>query len=284
MTTSAVFFPFDLFGSGGAGGGAQLVADAVREMIADNKAERIPTRARAYDGKVRIREFNFETMPEYHEWRAKARQTARRALTRNEFLLWVGGNHLGVLPVYDELSGKADDTVVIQFDAHLDVYNLSDCTSELSHGNFLLHTSERLPMIVNVGSRELLLTREYVAQYYQAVFPAAEVAIDPVPALEHVRTVCRQARRVFLDIDCDVFDPAYFPALSHPMPFGLSPAALLRFVEAAWSENVIGVALSEFDPSRDHKDQSLSTLIWLIEYLLLKRYEPGSKNEQATAD
>lgn len=273
VTTSAVFFPFDLFGSGGAAAGAQLLADAVREMLADNKAERVPTRAAAYDGKVRVREFTFETLGDYEQWRAKARQAARRALSRDEFLLWVAGNHLGVLPVYDELSVQPEDTLVVQLDAHLDVYNLSDCTNELSHGNFLLHCSGRLPAIVNVGARELLLRSDYVGQYYQAVFAAADLAIDPAPALNHLREASRHARRVFIDIDCDVFDPAYFPGTIQPLPFGLSPAMALRFLDAAWSEKVVGVAISEFDPGRDRNDQSLSTLVWLIEYLLLKRYE-----------
>jgi hypothetical protein len=33
------------------------------------------------------------------------------------------------------------------------------------------------------------------------------------------------------------------------------------------------VTLSEFDPGRDRRDQSLATLVWLLEYLLLRRYE-----------
>jgi hypothetical protein len=33
------------------------------------------------------------------------------------------------------------------------------------------------------------------------------------------------------------------------------------------------VALSEFDRARDRNDQSLWTLVSLLEYLLLKRYE-----------
>ena len=65
--------------------------------------------------------------------------------------------------MYEELSGKGkreSNTLVIQFDAHLDVYNLSDCTAELSHGNFLLHGAGPLPAIVNVfatGSMALTL-------------------------------------------------------------------------------------------------------------------------------
>jgi arginase family enzyme len=274
LKTSAIFFPFDLFGSAGAGAGAALLADAFREMLADNRRERVPTRARAYQSHVRVREFLFDTLAAYHDWRAQGRAAVRRARRRGDFLLWATGNHLGTLPVYEELGAESPPgTLVVQFDAHLDIYNLSDCTAEPSHGNFLLHADGPLPAVVNVGARELLLRPDYVSRHYEAVFPAADLAVDTAPALRRLRQAAKGARRVFFDLDCDVFDPAYFPAVTHPLPFGLSPTAVLRFIDAAWSENVTGIAVSEFDPARDRNDQSLATLVWLLEYLLLKRYE-----------
>jgi arginase family enzyme len=276
VNTRAVFFPFDLFGSSGAGAGAELLADAFHEMLQDNRRERKPTRAQAYQEHVRTQAFSFDDFSDYQGWKDKARRAIRLVLRKKEFLLWVTGNHLGVLPVYEELGAKRlryPDTLVIQFDAHLDVYNLSDCKSELSHGNFLLRSSEPLPTILNVGARELLLRPDYVCKYYQEVFPAAELAVNPERAEKMIRQIAGEAGRVFIDIDCDVLDPTYFPAVTHPLPFGLSPALLLRFLDAAWSERVIGVAISEYDPGRDRNDQSLATLVWLVEHLLLKKYE-----------
>jgi arginase family enzyme len=63
------------------------------------------------------------------------------------------------------------------------------------------------------------------------------------------------------------------PAVSHGLPFGLSPAVVLRLLDAIWSERVVGVALSEFEPGRDQRDQSLATLVWLMEYLFLRQHE-----------
>jgi arginase family enzyme len=272
--TSAFFFPFDLFGSGGTASGAQLLADAFQEMLADNRREKIPTRARAYAGKVRFREFSFETLADYQGWRRRARQAIHQVFEQEDFLLWVAGNHLGALPVYEELGRLKEPTLVVQFDAHLDIYNLTDCTSKLSHGNFLLLAETGLPQIINIGHRELLLRPEYIAKHYQRAFAAAELAIDPRPALDTVRDACAGKARVVFDLDCDVFDAAFFPAQAHPVPFGLEPQMVLRFLDAAWSRNVIGLAVSEFDPGRDQADRGLATLIWLIEYVLLKRHEP----------
>lgn len=46
--TSVVVFPFDCFGGSGAGAGAELIADELREIVADNRREMVPTRADAY--------------------------------------------------------------------------------------------------------------------------------------------------------------------------------------------------------------------------------------------
>ena len=272
MNTSAVFFPFDLFGSGGAGAGAELLADAVRELLADNRRETVPTRARAYAGKVRVREAHFETPADYAGWRQTGRKLARPALARGDFLLWAAGNHLGALPVYDELAGAGRDTLVVQLDAHLDVHHFADCSAEPPHGNFLLHCAGPLPPLVNAGHRDLLLPPDHVAKHYRRTFPAAELAVDPAPALDYLAAAARKAERVFLDVDCDVFDPAYFPAVTQPVPFGLGPPLVLRLLDAVWSPNVSGVLLSEFAPARDRDDRSLATLMWLIEYVLLKVY------------
>jgi arginase family enzyme len=273
VKTTAIFLPFDLFGSSGPGAGAELLAEAFEEILADNRRERVPTRARAYGGQVRVRHFTFETLAAYQDWRPKARRLVRQAFRRGDFLIWITGNHLGVLPIYDELSGTPADTLVVQLDAHLDIQHFTDYTTEPSHGNFLLHCAGPLPPVFNVGHRDLLLLPEYVQQYYRGTYSAAALAVDPGPALEAVRTVSRAARRVFLDLDCDVFDVAFFPAVAHAVPFGLSPHLVLRFLDAAWSERVAGVAVSEFDPGRDRNDQSLATLAWLLEYLLLRRHE-----------
>lgn len=273
MKSCFVFFPFDLFGSAGAGAGAKLLADELREILADNRRERVPTRARAYTEHVRLREFQFETDDAYAGWRRQGRKALRQVLRQGEFLFWITGNHLGALPLYDELAADAEGTLVVQFDAHLDIHHFRDCTKELSHGNFLLHCEGTLPAIVNVGHRDLLLTAEYVGRYFRRAFPAAELVIDPRPTLDHLRKESRSARRVFVDVDCDVFDPAWFPAVAQPVPFGLDPPLVLRLLDAVWSTNVAGVCLSEFDPGRDREDRSLAILMWLIEYLLLRRYE-----------
>jgi arginase family enzyme len=272
MRTTVVVFPFDLFGIAGAGAGATLLADELREALADNRRERVPTRARAYTEHVRLKEAAFDTVEACAAWRKTGRQLARQALRGGDFLVWLGGNHLGALPVYDELAGR-EDVLVVQFDAHLDVHHFADCTTEPSHGNFLLHVAGRLPPLVNVGHRELLLPSDHVAGCYRATFPAADLHVNAEPALAQLREQAGAAERVFIDIDCDVFDPAFVPATGRPAPFGLSPGQVLRLLDAVWSPKVAGLLLTELDPARDKDDRGLATVMWLLEYLLLRVYE-----------
>ena len=103
-----------------------------------------------------------------------------------------------------------------------DIHNFADCSADLSHGNFLLHCAGPLPPIVNLGHRELLLLPEYISGYYRLTLPAEALAIDPDRTLAASREASRAAERILIDIDCDVLDPAIFPAVGQPVPFGLS--------------------------------------------------------------
>lgn len=270
--TRVIVFPFDLFGGGGAGEGATELADAVREMLADNRREDVATRADAYTPHLRLKQATFETTDDYARWRARGRQLARKVLERNEFLIWLAGNHLGVLPVYDTLSGD-DSTLVVQFDAHLDVQHFARYSDEPSHANFLIHAKQPLPAIVNLGHRDLLLPAEHVATFYRATYSAADLALNSGEVEQELARLCESAGRIFIDIDCDVFDPPAFPATAHQVPFGLSPTAVLRLLRLVWSTRVAGVFLSEFVPGKDHNDRSMATLVWLLEYIFLLRYE-----------
>ncbi len=273
MITRAIVFPFDLFGNPGAKAGAELLADAVKELLADNRRETVPTRARAYANKVRVVEQVFASLDDYRDWRGDARTLVRKSLEAGEFLFWIAGNHLGALPFYDELAGTHGDTVIVQLDAHLDIYNLSDCTADLSHGNFLLHTAKPIPRVVNVGHRELLLRPDHIAKYYAATISAIEFSRDETAALKRLTDLCSDADRVFIDLDCDFFDPAYFPATAQARPFGLAPIVVPKLIAAIGTQRIAGVAISEFDPARDTGDRCLETLMWLIEWVLLAKYE-----------
>ena len=267
MPSTIVVFPFDLFGSAGTGAGAQLLGDAVREIIDDTAEETRPTRADVLRGQLKVREEAFETLEQIRDWRARGRRLAKQSLKAGDFLLWLAGNHLAVLPVLEELG---PDTLVVQFDAHLDIHDFHDTTKELSHGNFLKHAEQPLPRLVNLGHRDLLLPAKEIAAAFEAAYSAEEIASHSERVLKELRAKAKAAKRTWIDLDCDAFDPAFLPGVQHAVPFGLSPSLFLVLLDAVWSDKVVGVSISEFDPGRDVRDASLNLLGWFIERLLLR--------------
>ncbi|MCX7699952.1 MAG: arginase family protein [Gemmataceae bacterium] len=272
MSILAVFIPFDLFGSSGTAAGAELLADALREMQNDNRAERRATRARSYQDRLRSRELTFETLEDVNRWEEDARHLARKALEQRQFLLWIGGNHLTVLPVLEEL-GRGGDSVCLQLDAHLDVYHLTECTRHRSHGNFLRYARGKLPELIHLGNRDLFLPNREIARHFHRAFSAVDWATRANEILEWLKQETTTAGRLWIDLDCDVLDPAFFPAVDGPLPMGLTPQDLIRVLQAVWGQHIAGVSISEFSPGRDRQDQSLGLLIWLMEWLLLRHTE-----------
>jgi arginase family enzyme len=273
MTTkpiTAIVFPFDLFGNAGTGNGARLLADMLYELLEDTARETRSIRTRAIAERLEIQECPFDTLSHFKSWRKTGHTFAARALNNSRFCLWLAGNHLGVLPVFETLGRQ---TLVLQFDAHLDCYDL-DCThATLSHGNWLLHCQPPGPKIIALGHRDLFLTERQKKAVFEACYPIETIAESLESVLKALKAQVESAERLWIDLDLDVLDPAYAPGVQMPMPFGLNPQQLLRMICELWSDKVVGMSLSEFDPGRDQQDRTLELLGWLIERIFLRVVE-----------
>ena len=125
---------------------------------------------------------------------------------------------------------------------------------------------------MNVGHRDLFLKPELVGKTFDAVFPASRVGPRCRAGAATSGAKAKAAKRVWIDLDCDAFDPAFFPAVSAAPAVRAAPPLFFRLLDAVWSDKVCGLSVSEFDPGRDVRDTSLNLLGWLLEHLLLKRY------------
>ncbi len=264
MRANCVVFPFDLFGSGGSAAGAMLLGDSLQEMIDDTAAETQPVRLKAAAANLDIHEMDLSTIELMANWQNAAREMCSEILHPDEFTLWLSGNHLGVAPVLESLEVG---TLIIQFDAHLDCYDLHDTYTTLSHGNFVAHLPDAVD-IVNVGHRDLFLPHASIRKHFTEAFAADE---DEAKVIAALRKRVAKAKHVWLDIDADVFDPSVCPAVTTPAPFGLMPLQVLQMISAIDFDKLCGVSLSEFEPGRDVKNASLDLLGWLLEWLLLKK-------------
>ena len=274
--TTAIIFPFDNFGNAGTGAGAQLLGDFLNELLDDNDEEDRPMRGNAYTENLFLQQVDFDSMEELADWRSEGRTRLKEAFRHDERVIWLGGNHLSVLPVYEELgeSGDGAKTLVVQFDAHLDVHQFQDIHPTPANGNFLLHADGPLPTVVNVGHRDLFLLPADIRAAFAATHSALQLATQPEKVIADLRKRAAKAARVWIDIDADVFDPAELPGVHRPLPFGPPAVQVLRLLDELWETGkVIGLSISEFDPGRDARDAGLNLLGWLIEWALLRWYE-----------
>ena len=130
--------------------------------------------------------------------------------------------------------------LVVQFDAHLDVYAFHDTTAELSHGNFLHALRDAAAAARQRRPPRPVPDARRIAQTFEAAYSAVDVAATPDRVLAELRAKAGGAKRVWIDLDCDAFDPAALPAVQQPLPFGLAAPVFLKLFEAVWSEKVVG--------------------------------------------
>ncbi len=267
MSLAVRVFPWDQFGGAGTSHGAVALADVVREIRRDAQREQQPCRTQTLRDRLHLQELAFTQPQHCLRWRERGRRWFRQTLQRHSFILWLGGNHLSVLPVLEELPPQ---TLVLQFDAHLDIHDFDDTWNTLSHGNYWRFLSEPRPPAIHLGHRDLFVLPEEAQRFFTAVYSALDITTRLAEVVADLQRQVSQAPRLWIDIDVDVFDPSICPAVQHPLPFGLTGAAFWPFWQAVWSEKVLGVSLSEFDPGRDVREQSLHMLGWFIEHLLLQ--------------
>jgi len=262
-----VVLPFDALGSAGTGRGAMVLSDVLREAVDDTKLEKRVTRPGKFARLLYFIESRFDTVESLASWRVDAAEVAADHSIRWDFSLWLGGNHLSVLPLLEELSPT---DLVIQLDAHLDCYDLADSTVELNHGNFLQALKpKKRPRIAHIGNRDLFLTAKDVKPHVDVVIPIDRVVAD----FDHVKAqlleLIGKAKRVWLDVDADVLDPAFAPAVHVQSPCGLTPQQLLAVLLLIPKEKFFGLSISEYDPGRDDGDRTLNLLGWFLERALL---------------
>jgi len=264
-----VAVPFDAFGNAGTGAGALLLSDVLREAVDDTQRERGKARQTTFAERLSFVEVRFDTVEQLRTWRTDAGKSAREQCLPADFSLWLGGNHLSVLPLLESLSPT---DLAIQLDAHLDCYDLAGNTEELNHGNFLKELKPKSrPKIAHVGHRDLFLPAKRVAKHVDVVFPIDRIASDFGEWKVELAMLIAKAKRVWLDLDVDVLDPAFAPAVHQQSPCGLTPQQLLGVLLQIPPAKFMGLSITEYDPGRDDGDRTLNLLGWFLERTLLHR-------------
>jgi len=173
------------------------------------------------------------------------RRVAGEILSRNKFLVTLGGEHSITPPLVAAAAANHPGLTVLQIDAHADLRDSYMGTIH-NHACAMRRTLEHAP-ITQVGIRSLS-TEEAAAipELKTTIFYDVEMRRDP-KWIEKV--VDSLGDSVYVTIDVDGLDPAIMPATGTPEPGGLSwyeTLSLLRAVIAR--RKVVACDLVELSP------------------------------------
>lgn len=185
-------------------------------------------------------------------WKATAGRIQRLAeslFAAGKVPFFAGGDHAVTIPVARGLAALRRPVHVVQFDAHPDLYDEFEGDRE-SHACVAARMLE-LPQVASltqIGIRTMNAAQRQTADRHPQrlhLLEAREIAGEiPVPA--HIP----RGADVYITLDLDVFDPAYAPGVSNPVPAGLTPRAVMNLLQQApW--NLAGMDVVELNPRFD---------------------------------
>lgn len=192
--------------------------------------------------------------------------------------LIAGGEHTITLPVIKSLN----DVSLLHFDAHGDLRD-EYLGETVCHATVMRRISEVIPpsQMLQVGVRALCKDEvEYVKASGVHQITAQEILESGIePAIKQARSWAAHAKRIYISVDLDVFDPAYAPGVGNPEAEGLSPNQVLRIISSVVDRRSAGLDVVELSPPYDQgQTASLAARIF-FEYCCLLQKQIGSKQQ-----
>jgi agmatinase len=176
---------------------------------------------------------------------AEIRRVASDVLSRDKFLVTLGGEHSITPPLVAAAAERFPGLSVLQIDAHAD---LRDCYMGTPHNHACaMRRSLEFARLTQVGIRSLSSEEANVAgSLNTTIFYDVSMRRDPAWV---DRVVDSLADRVYLTIDVDGMDPAIMPATGTPEPGGLSWYEILALLRATMARRtVVACDLVELSP------------------------------------
>jgi len=187
-------------------------------------------------------EFPFGTMDEVVR---EIRRVASELVTRDKFVVALGGEHAITGPIVAAYAGKFPNLSVLQLDAHADLRD-SYMGTRHNHACAMRRVVECAPA-TQVGIRSLSTEEAKVAPTLPTRIFYDYNMRDKADWID--RVVDSLGDTVYVTIDVDGFDPAIMPATGTPEPGGLSWHEALALLRAVISRRtVVGCDIVELSP------------------------------------
>lgn len=175
------------------------------------------------------------------------RERARYLLAQEKHWCAIGGEHLVSLPLVEAALERWPDLVVVHWDAHADLRD-SYLGEHLSHATVLRRIWEHLLP----GHLYQFGIRSGDADEW-AFLQQAGIHHYPFAVAEPLREVraALQGRPIYLTLDLDVLDPAFFPGTGTPEPGGITPQEAFTAIQLLAGLHVVGMDFVEAMPKSD---------------------------------
>lgn len=182
----------------------------------------------------------------------------------------VGGEHLVTLGAVRAVIERYPDLHIVHFDAHTDLRE--DYLGEkLSHATVMRRCWELLgdgkiyQFGIRSGDREEFYWAKDHVHTCKFNFDTLDSAIEAL-----------KGKPVYLTVDLDVLDPAFFPGTGTPEAGGATFLQLLSALQRVGRLNIVGLDMNELSPPYDPSGASTALACKLLREMLLII----SKNEQ----
>lgn len=194
----------------------------------------------------------------------------REILNAGKLPVMLGGEHLVTLGAFRAAAEYCNnDIYLLHFDAHADLRD-DYLGQKLSHACVIRRCHEIIgdgrifQFGIRSGDREEFLFAKDHTQMYKTKISGVD--FDDLP---HVIEKLR-GKKVYLTIDLDVLDPAYFSGTGTPEAGGASFSQLLQaIVMTGESLDIVSADLNELSPHYDQSGASTAIACKLLRELLL---------------
>ena len=199
-------------------------------------------------------------------------ETIKELIERGIKPIIIGGEHsISIAPIKALANKyKIEEMTIIHLDAHMDLreeYQGEKC----SHATVMKRIHDLNPKeIIEIGIRSGSIEEKEFAERQDniAIFSSKDTK-ERFHDIEDKLNSIDNKNPIYLSIDIDVFDPLYVREVGNPVPNGISPDILEKFLEILAKKNIIGFDIVELATNRLGDEGAVTVAKIIIDFLSL---------------
>lgn len=167
------------------------------------------------------------------------------SIRNNNISLAIGGDH-SISYVLGKTLRRKNSCLII-FDAHIDYF--PNCSKKIKNWNFIEYTLEFYEKVIVLGSRNYEFKGREGSNSKIKVISSHEIFENIEEVIKVVYEEVEGIQSIYLSIDMDVLDPAFFNSVSYPLIGGITMNELLYFLRLIFgTKKVYFCDIVEYNP------------------------------------